>query len=265
MKRSFLKYILLLVMVVLYACTKVINVNLNDAAPQIVIEGIVTNTPGPYQVKITKTVNFSDANTFPPVSGATVKIIDNTIALTDILTEASPGIYTTHTIQGIPGHTYQLNIVAGSQTYTASSIMPQPVALDSIGFQHLSRFNKIDISAIPYYQDPAGIKNYYSFDQYVNSKKLNITIPFDDRLSDGKYISIGLRNDSTYINIGDTVLVKMNCIDKSTYDYFYTLSQVSGNSNFQSASPSNPVSNISNNALGYFSANTTQSKKAIAR
>ncbi len=260
------KAILPLSLLALYACTKVINVDLNNAAPQIVIEGIITNTPGPYQVQITKTVNFSESNTFPPVTGATVTIIDKNAGITDVLSETSAGIYTTHTIQGIPGRTYQLNISTGGQTYTASSTMPQPVTLDSVTFQHTDRLGNLDITNVPNYQDPAVIKNYYSFDQTVNGRKIKTTSVFDDRLSDGKYISLALRNDSTYIKLGDTVTVKMNCIDKSTYDYFYTLVQVSGGSNFRSsASPSNPVSNISNNALGYFTAFTTQTKKLIAK
>jgi hypothetical protein len=168
-------------------------------------------------------------------------------------------------LQGLPGHAYQLSIVAAGQTYTASSVMPQPVNLDSITFQHTNRFSTIDISAVPNFQDPLGIKNYYSFTQYVNSKRLKYTQVFDDRLSDGRYINITLRNDSTYIKVGDTVALSMNCIDKSIYDYFYTFSQVAGNNNFQSASPSNPISNVSNNALGYFAAYTTQQKKAVAK
>ena len=265
MKQVFLKACVFILPVILYACTKVINVNLNDAAPQIVVEGIITNAPGPYQVQITKTVSFDASNSFPPVSGAIVKITDNGGIIQDVLTETSPGIYTTHTIQGIPGHTYQLNITIGTQTYSASSTMPQPVILDSISFQHTTRVNRIDISTVPNYKDPLNIKNYYSFEQFVNSRKLKFTSVFDDRLSDGRYINVALRTDSSYINIGDTVLLKMNCIDKATYDYFYTFAQVAGNNNFQSASPSNPVSNISNNALGYFTAYTTQSKKAIAK
>jgi hypothetical protein len=264
-KHLYIKWLLPALMIALYACKKIINVNLNDAAPQIVIEGVITNAPGPYQVQISKTVNFSDANVFPAVSGAVVKISDNNTSITDVLTETSPGIYTTHVISGVPGHAYKLSVVTGGQTYTASSVMPQPVPLDSISFQKTSSFNKTTINVSPNYQDPAGINNYYTFTQYVNSKKLPTVLAFDDRLTDGKYVTRILRLDSSYINLGDTVQVKMNCVDQNTFNYFYTLVQVSGNSTFQSVTPSNPVSNISNNALGYFSANTTQTKKAIAR
>ncbi|MDE3251852.1 MAG: DUF4249 domain-containing protein [Bacteroidota bacterium] len=265
MKQVFSKGGLFILLISFYACTKVISVNLNDAAPQIVVEGIITDEPGPYQVQISKTVNFSASNIFPPVTGATVRITDNIGAVTDLLTETSPGIYTTHIIHGIPGHTYRLDINTGSQTYTATSTMPLPVALDSITFQHTARVSKVEIRTVPNFQDPRNIKNYYSFTQTVNGRRLKNTFVFDDRLSDGRYINVALRTDSSYLNIGDTVLLKMNCIDKAAYDYFFSFEQISGNNNFQSASPSNPVSNLSNNALGYFAAYTTQSKIAIAR
>jgi hypothetical protein len=49
----------------------------------------------------------------------------------------------------------------------------------------------------------------------------------------------------------------MYCIDKNVYNYFFSLLQVTGNNGgFQSASPDNPITNISGGALGYFSAHT---------
>jgi hypothetical protein len=42
----------------------------------------------------------------------------------------------------------------------------------------------------------------------------------------------------------------LQSIDKGVYDYFRT----AGNDGNQSASPSNPISNIDNEALGYFNA-----------
>ncbi len=61
----------------------------------------------------------------------------------------------------------------------------------------------------------------------------------------------------------DTVLLKMYCVDKNIYNYFFTLAAVTGNNNFRSASPANPNSNISNGALGYFSAHTISQKKIV--
>ena len=267
MKTSNIKLFFLVFIIPFYfCCKKVINVNLNNAAAQIVIEGIVTNAAGPYQLQITKTVNFSASNTFPPVSGATVTITDRTAGITDALIETSPGVYTTQSLpQGVPGHTYQLNVSASGQTYAATSTMPQPVALDSITFQHLSNFGKLQINAQPNFQDPLGVANFYTFHQTINNKLLQRTFVFEDRLSDGKYINVNLFTDSAFLKLGDSLLLQMNCVDKGVFNYFNTLLQASDANGFQSATPTNPISNISNNALGYFSANTVSIKAAVVQ
>jgi hypothetical protein len=248
---------------VLFSCTKVINVNLNNANPNIVIEGVVSDAPGPYEVKLTQTVNFSDPNSFPPVTGATVKITDSVLGITDLLKEMVPGTYVTQKLlQGFTGHTYQLDVLSNGQEYTASSTMPGKVVLDSVTFYSTNIFGTKSTNAIANFQDPAGITNYYTFTEYVNGQAISQTFNFSDRLSDGKYIRRQLFNDSSYINPGDQVSIEMHCVDNQVWQYFNTLGQARGN-NSQAITPANPVSNISNNALGYFSAQTVQSALSI--
>jgi len=267
MKSTNIKYLIPFFILSIVSCTKDIHVNLNDAAPQIVITGEVNNAAGPYLVRITKTVNFSVSNTFPPVSGATVKITDSTSGQTDLLTETSSGVYTTQLLpQGTPGHTYQLFISVGGQTYTAISTMPQIVSLDSVTFEHKTDLGGTTINAIPNFQDPPGVANYYSFTEYINNKLFNKAIfVFEDRLSDGRYVTSPLSMDSAYLKTGDNLQLEMRCVDKNTYNYFNEFASILDASNFQSAAPANPVTNISNNALGYFSANTIQSKSVIVK
>lgn len=260
--KKFKIYILPVAYLFICSCTKVISVNLNDANANIVIEGVVDDNPGPYQVKISQTVNFSEPNVFPPVVGATVTITDSTTGITDNLIETSPGMYTTQNLlQGQSGHTYQLNVSANGKIYAASSTMPSLVALDSLTFYSNAAFGTERTNAVANFQDPAGIANYYTFTEYVNGRQIDQTFNFSDRLSDGRYLSLQLFNDSTYIEAGASVQVEMHCVDQGVWTYFNTLGQARGN-NSQSVSPSNPISNISNNALGYFSAQTKQSKKA---
>jgi hypothetical protein len=246
------------------ACKKVIQVDLNNAAPQIVIEGEVTNGAGPYQVKISKTVNFSAGNSFPPVSGASVQVTDSNNGLVYIFNETTPGLYAANNFTGVTQHTYQLSVLADGKTYTASSTMPAPVHLDSISFiQNLDFNNKPAINAVTNFQDPPGVSNYYQFTEFVNSVQVPDIFVFEDRLSDGKYIRNALYNDTARLDVNDTVVVKMYCVDKNIYNYFFTLFQVSGNNSFQSTSPANPISNISNGALGYFSAHTISLKQIV--
>jgi hypothetical protein len=262
MKRSIL--IVIFAASSFFSCKKIVTLKLNNVPAAIVIQGEVTDAPGPYFVTINQPVDFYASNTFPPVTGAVVTIT-NSLGLTDSLTETAPGMYTTHVLQGIPGITYTLSVTAQNVKYTAVSTMPMPVALDSISFQSNSGFGKTRISAIANFQDPAGVKNYYQFMEYLggvpDTKDLFV---FDDRLSDGRYINYTLFNDSTYLEEGDQLRVDMYCIDSAVYNYFFQLSQSSGAGAFNtSASPANPTSNISNGAYGYFSAHTISSQSEV--
>ena len=243
---------------VLAGCKKVIDVKFKNADIQTVITGEINNRPGPYIVTISKTVDFTSDNHFPPVSGAFVTIAGN--GLTDTLKETKPGTYSTSTIKGKAGETYKLYVSVEGKVYTSISTMPQRVRLDSLSFL-LGRNDAL--YAVANFQDPGGIENYYQFIEYINGEKLpngRGNSVFSDRLSDGRYISRVIYDDSSDIKSGTTLTVQMNCIDKDVYNYLNELQQISGSgSGFSSQAPANPSSNISGGALGYFSANTASS------
>jgi Domain of unknown function (DUF4249) len=245
-----------------FSCKKTVTLKLNNVPPAIVIQGEVSDASGPYTVTINKPVDFYADNTFPPISGATVTITDGH-GVSDLLTETSPGIYSTHTLVGIQGYTYTLTAEVQGQNYTAVSTMPENVNLDSVTFQTNSGFGKTRISAIANFQDPPNIKNYYQFVEYINGVQLTKDLfVFDDRLSDGRYISNTLYNDSSYLVSGDQLQVNMYGVDSNVYNYFYQLNQ-SNSGGTSDASPANPTSNISNGAYGYFSAHTLNSVEVI--
>jgi len=259
-----IKYFLLLGIITFFACKKVVTLDLSTAPTSIVIEGNVTNLSGPYQVAITNTVGFYANNTFPPVSGAIVKITDSTLGFTDSLIETpmGSGIYSTSKLVGIVGHTYLLDVINGSNEYTASSTMPQQVNFDSLTFITNTGFGKPITNAIVNFQDPSVGYHAYNFVQTIDSLPSKQIFAFDDRLSSGRYITAQLFNDSSYIQHKDTVQIEMQCIDKNVYNYLQELSGQDANSG-QPTSPADPTSKITNGALGYFSAHTSQTKKAV--
>ncbi len=244
------------------ACKKIISVDLNNAAPVLVVQGDVTNEAGPYSVKLTKSISYTSDNLYPSVSGATVKITDDSTGIVDVLTETATGIYSTNATQGKPLHTYHLYIKAEGKEYAAVSTMPQQVTMDSLTFLTTNFFSRKQTNPMPNFQDPVGIYNAYRFVEMVNSRPLKQIYVFNDRLSDGRYISRQLNNDSSYIQPGDTVKLEMRCIDKNVFTYFKELSGQDP-TNGQPTSPANPTSNITNGALGYFSAHTVQRTQKV--
>lgn len=265
-KMGLLVFTISLLVFSLSGCKKIIDVNLNDADPQVVIEANVVSTPGPYYVQISKTVNYSANNQFPLITGAKVIIQDITGGVKDTLTELQQGIYTTQRLTGVAGRTYQLDVTTGGKIYTAISKMPAAAQLDSVSFEKISRpGSKTDWYAVINYQDPAGISNYYLFTLFVNGRRINNTFVYDDRFSDGRYVSRTLRTDSAYINPGDSIRVVMQHMGKEGFDYYSSFSQVTGNGALQTISPANPNSNVSGGALGYFIASYTSTKRTIAK
>lgn len=264
MKQSILTAVV--VASIFYSCKKTITPDLQTIPAQVVIEGEVTDDPGPYTVTINQSTTFYSDNIFPPLSGAVVKIHDSQ-GVTDSLTESSPGVYVTHQLQGRPGGTYTLSVTWNNSAYTASSTMPAAVVFDSATIEHSagSRRKTGQTAVVANFQDPPGVKNYYRFVETINGLPFTKDIfVLDDRLSDGKYISHTLRMDSAYLQPGDQVQVKMYCVDESIYNYFFQLDQSGGTGGFFSAaSPANPTSNISGGAYGYFSAHTTRSRTVV--
>ena len=211
---------------------------------------------------ITKSVAFYNSNVFPVVSGAVVTITDSNQNIVDSLIENPAGTYSTSKLVGTVGHTYLLDVKSGGQEYKASSTMPLPVNLDSITFITNSGFGKPSTNAVVNFQDPAGVYNAYNFVQTINNVPSKQIFVFDDRLSDGKYITKQLFNDSSYIQPGALIQIEMQCIDKNVFNYLKELSS-SDPTNGQPTSPADPTTNLSNGALGYFSSHTSQKKSAV--
>ena len=247
----------------LYSCQKVINIDLKDQDPVVMIEGVVTDSPStPHTVKITKSVNFSEDNVFPAVTGAYVTISDNA-GNSVTLNESSPGVYQNSTLPGISGRTYYLNVTADGKTYSASSSMPQKINLDSVLIGEGSGLGPPgSIAATPLYTDPAGKGNYYRFKLRNNQQESKNIFLLDDQISDGTTNKRSLTDGDLEFKSGDTAVIMMMCIDKATQLYFYSLSQ-NGSGPNSSATPANPVSNITGATLGYFSAHTVQTKKNV--
>lgn len=246
------------------SCQKVIDVKLDEADKKIVIDAVLTDKEGGCVVRLSKTKNFDDNNDFVGLSGALVTIKDETGNITT-LTETTPGVYTDNQLKGTSGKTYQLLVNAEGKTYSASSTMPENVHLDSLYLKTQKFFDEEETFSNVVFMDPAGVKNFYLFKQFVNGKRTDGTFIMDDDLSDGKKFNSTLylfTDEEDKIKSGDIVEVEMQCIDKAVYKYWYSYDQ--GASGGGSATPANPVSNISGDALGYFSAQTVQRKSVVA-
>lgn len=248
----------------LMGCQKVINLDLKNNVGKYVIEGNITDLPGPYTVTISQVGKVTDEYVFRGVSQASVQVRDDA-GNNETLRETQPGIYRTTALKGVEGRTYYLDIMLGNNHFTATSTMPRRVPLDSLYIEEIYNFSKMVKAVVPVFMDPQGQGNCYRANEYINGN-LDKTLYYqNDDFTDGRQSTWALLRpdpDST-LHLNDQVAVEMQCIDYPMYKYWYSMDQSSmGNTSNLAA---NPVTNIQGGVLGYFSAHTSQTRSIIVK
>ena len=258
MKKYFILKVSLFVLFLsafLSSCTKVIQVDLNSKDPQYVIEAFVTLGQTTHQVSITKTLNIYDSSAFPTVDNAVVTLSDDQ-GNSQNMVLISPGNYQATAFPVVAGRMYTLSVSVDSKVFVASMVMPQDVPLDDIETLPFSFGPQVFNTIVPVRLDPVGIENYYQFRLLNHGKYIPGIYIQSDQFNDGNIMKEPIFADG--INSGDTVLIEMFGIDRTVYDYYYTLVQ-----NQQGATPANPTSNFSGGCLGYLSVRTMDTMSVI--
>jgi hypothetical protein len=263
----FQSIIAVFITIIISGCQKVINVDLNEAEPQIVIEGLINDRDGPYKVTISKSGSYFYQPIFPAVSGAEVIITDNT-GTTDTLKETKPGIYFTSKTHGIPGRTYTLRVKSENKEYTGSSTLHSNVPVDSlILVKDLSTHfyfggdprNRDRIELHCLFRDPEE-KNFYRIKVIINDTINDESYwLYDDQYTNGEYTELSV----AHVTAGDIAIVEIVSLDQQTYWYYRTLANVLYANPVFGSTPANPNTNLDNGALGYFGACAVSTKTII--
>jgi hypothetical protein len=248
------------------SCEKEIELDLNTANSKYVIEAQIAQD-ATAKVKITKTVNFSDANNFPTIKGATVTMSNGT-GDSEQLAETADCIYESKKMKGEEGKTYTLTVTADGNTFVAKSTMPKKVKLEGL----LPQLNIMPIGnseqtyiLFPKFIDPIELGNSYQFIQSKGNETDKSLVITNDNVGNGQPNARPIFSRNFKLKLGDTISVEMRCLDKIVYDYLYTLDAISGGGPGGGTTPSNPTNNFDNGALGYFSAHTTQKMEVIIK
>ncbi len=247
---------IILVFILLFSsCEKVINLNLDQTAPKIVIEGILTDLNVNHLVSLSYTKNFENNNKRVPVSGALVVLKEESGATIFFIEQGKSGNYFSSKFKGIPGKKYTITVTFNGNNYTAISIMPFPVQLKLLNQIELAFFGETKKLIQTNYNDPIGIENFYYNKVYVNGLKRGSLYIESDRFNDGKEVKNTIFISDPDLKKGDKVQIQFLTIDENVYKYLFSISQISGNGG-PPTTPANPTSNFSNGAIGYFSAST---------
>ena len=273
----------MIILIASFSCTERIQLELDSSYTRLVVYGEITDMPGVHQVRLTTTSDYFYNKEIPFVSDAIVEISDGEV--NHLLTEKGNGIYeTSEDFTGVPGKTYQLNISdvdinqdGEKEFYRASSYMPELGKMDSISLKYTTNsfFSGWEIQVWAW--DRPEKRDYYVFKAYLNGRLVTDTLTElvvqNDDLFNGNY-TYGITsqflidsNADERALPGDTVVFEINGINQEYYNFLVEAQNESfGNNPLFSGPPANITTNLSNDAIGFFTAySVKQARKIVPR
>jgi hypothetical protein len=243
------------------SCKNVIDLNLKSTAPQLVIEGNISDATGPQSVIITRSAPLDSPNKYMPVTNASVKLT-NYKGQEFALIQRAPGAYYSTSFAGRYNQTYQLKVRVDGKDYLAAATMPPKVPIDSIALSIQTFGTTAEKTIIVFYLDPPNTANYYRFILSVDGVQIKRVFTRNDQFNDGHLVQAYLYQNDIKLKSGDRVDIEMQCIEQDIYTYWNTFSLQSNG--FTTATPTNPPNNfIGDSPLGYFSVHTTEHRNII--
>lgn len=277
----------------LCGCEKNISIKLKTTTPQLVVEATIENGQPPIVYLSTSLSYFSNitpdilSNSF--VHNADVYVSNGT--LTHKLKEYSvplTGSYNLYyysidssnlatAFTGQLNSAYSLSINWQGNDYTATTTIPKITKkIDSLFWQQApGNVDSDKVALMIIATDPPGYGDYIRYFTKRNSEPFypGLTSVFDDQIIDGTTYEIRIdrgvdRNasrpdDYMYFDKGDTITLKLCNIDKATFDFWRTMEFSYANIGNPFSSPTQVLSNISGDALGYFGGYAAQYKTII--
>src|SRR5690606_503844 len=138
--------------------------------------------------------------------------------------------------------------------YEAACFMPDYVDVDSTGIVMGQVFGESYYVATVIFNDAADVSNYYKYDISSNDAPSRFASQYQLKSNDALYVTHPVSDRDLDLTPGDNITVRRYCVDEKVFNYWNEYQST----NPGSAAPGNPTSNISNNALGYFSVASAQ-------
>jgi hypothetical protein len=267
-----------LLLITLFSCEETITLDLDQTKPAIVIEGLVTNRPGKQYIKISRTAEFYKEGATEKITTATVMVADDKgkaiLFLHNPANESGQDGYyfPSETFIGEIGRTYTLSVTVDGKSYEAQDELLPVTTIDSLS----SRINKKQqdnpkapnqiYELLGYMKEPQETKDYYLFKYYRNDT-INIfnkssDIYFSDDVGVGENID-GIASP-VYFEAGDNARFELYSLSRNAFYFYSDLSNLLNNDGGMiSPPPTNPRSNLSNGALGFFGTSAVSSATRI--
>lgn len=253
--------ITLIASITLVSCEDVIAVDLETAAPRLVVEASIKwqkgTTGNDQSIKLSTTAGFYE-NSVPIVQGATVFVTNEDNVTFDFIEIPSGGIYNCTDFIPEIDKLYTLTIIYNDETYTATEILKDVPTIDSVEQTEDGGFTGNEKEVKFFFQDNGLVANFY-LEQYTSTFT---TLPEYDVSRD--FFFQGNQMFGLYTNedmkADEELTFSLQGISENYYNYMNILLGVAGNNGggpFQTPPATvrgNIVNqtNFNNFALGFF-------------
>lgn len=219
-------YFYIALLFVTFSCEDVIDIDLNETPPKLVIDASINwfkGTDGSDQfIKLTLTAPyFSDS--VPPATGAQVYIIDANNSTFNFTEVGNSGIYNNSDFIPVLGNTYTLFITYEEEIYTATETLKSVVPIDYVEQNDTGGFSGEETELKAFYTDPAEEENHYFF-EFISDIPEVITLEvYEDQFTNGNQI-FGFYTEEE-LSTGDVVIIRNYGISRQFYEYMFILLQ----------------------------------------
>lgn len=236
------------------SCEEVIELDLENDEPQIVIEAVVNANTQTATAFITYSNGFYEDVNLNTVDNATVQLTLANGNIVNLMGQGN-GFYMADNVVVNNNDELSLVIIDGDgNQYQASTRVPHDVTIDSLSLLEAqsSPFagdtEDEEYQVFTYWEDLAGIESFYQIKAIKNDTLLSTYTLSDDFQNDGLQLARPLFES---FKSGEVVTMQLLSLDEKTFRYFSDLS-AQQSQGLNSNTPFNPLNNFDNNALGYF-------------
>jgi hypothetical protein len=241
-------YILLYSILLFSACEEKVDLNLNADSGRVVIDAQLSDASNIQRIRVSQSVAIEAEMGSTAVKNATVTVKDN-LNQNYLFQHEKDGYYINRNFKPAVGRTYTLRVGVNKQQFESSSTMPAYINIETTHIIEKEIAGKTYFFIALSFKDPAKIANYYMYTLSINGKEFRFASTESDQFNDGLQVTHYISDLERSLSHGDKLTVRRYCVDVGTFHYWNGYQST----NLSTAAPGNPKSNISNNALGYFS------------
>lgn len=276
--------ILFSIIISIFACQELVELDLTQSEPKVVIEGKITDQPGPHKIRVSRTTNYYDTATIPPLTDAVVTLLDESENVIEQFTYFSEdsSFRSSENFTGEVGKSYIVSVEADGDTYQAQGEILENATLDSLYYlssETLKALGQNVLGEEGFYLFANGVivgegVQFYRLQIMKNDTLLNSRGDIANSVLSSELFGrefIGLPIPGTFQE-SDTIELSLSSLNENVYQYYIEFINLMFNDGgVFSPPPVNPKTNIVNLttpdkfALGFIQFSSVLSEKIVIK